>query len=317
MSQNNSADKIVQFREPKSPATRGGIARPQGLSRAVRTLSVIQRLISSLDTHTLLKEFATAVSADVPIDGLQYEYPELDLDILHGRQAHHACVYRLTLEDSSLGTLVFRRRHRFKEAELSQLEELLCVLIYPLRNVLEHQRALRMAHLDHLTNLPNRQALERHIRREFGLAERYKTPLSFMVIDIDNFKVINDRYGHLAGDEILRDIAKTLTGNVRNTELVFRYGGDEFVILLSNTDLEGARLVAERLRVALDKLDFPQREAGGVIPTASIGVAQMKLGEDPESLFKRTDEAMYDAKARGRNRVVCASPNGAMTGTEA
>jgi len=257
-----------------------------------------------------------AASADVPIDGLEYECPELGLNILHGRQAHHACVYRLTLEDSSLGTLVFRRRHRFKESELSKLEELLCVLIYPLRNALEHQRALRMAHLDHLTNLPNRQALERHIKREFGLAERYKTPLSFMVIDVDNFKLINDRYGHLAGDEILKNIAQTLTGNVRNTELVFRYGGDEFVILLSNTDLEGARLVAERLRVALDKLDFPQRETGGLVPTASIGVAQMKMGESPESLFKRTDEAMYDAKAQGRNRVICASRQGAATGGE-
>jgi diguanylate cyclase (GGDEF)-like protein len=306
MAHPGNANKVVNLHAERHPI----LSQPQGggrpTSKAIRALAVLQRLLTSLDLETIIKDFFSALSVEIPMDGVRYDYPELGLSFSYGRQTLQSCTYTLNVEDQELGTLVFRRRARFTECELERLEELLCTLIFPLRNAIRYQQALSLAHHDALTNLPNRKALEFQVKREMGLASRYGTPLSFMVVDIDHFKAINDRFGHLTGDRTLQQIARILTDNVRSTELVFRYGGDEFVILLSNTSIEGARVAADRIRQQLDKADFDALGKDSVRPTASIGISQMRQNDDAISLFQRTDEAMYDAKASGRNRVCVA-----------
>ncbi|MEJ2652592.1 MAG: GGDEF domain-containing protein [Gammaproteobacteria bacterium] len=146
--------------------------------------------------------------------------------------------------------------------------------------------------------------------REIELARRHRTPLSLIVMDIDKFKSINDTYGHTTGDEIIKTFTKVVGRIIRKTDMLFRYGGEEFVVIMSNTGRDGSMLLAERIRRGIEKMDvlLPQYH----LPvTVSLGVASLKLREDGKSLFKRADQALYQAKASGRNCVCLADSTSA------
>lgn len=162
----------------------------------------------------------------------------------------------------------------------------------------------RLASTDKLTGAWNRRRLEETLTSEMGRLERYESALCVLVADIDLFKSINDRFGHNTGDRVLIEIAVHLRGALRSTDSLTRWGGEEFVVLCPNTTLSTARLLAERLRENIAKVNFP--EAGKV--TISVGLAECQQGESWDEWFKRADEALYRAKHEGRNRV-CFSPN--------
>ncbi|MBF0100459.1 MAG: diguanylate cyclase [Desulfobacterales bacterium] len=159
-------------------------------------------------------------------------------------------------------------------------------------------------HIDPLTGAANRRKYEKNIQEEWDRFLRYKHIFSLMVFDIDHFKNINDSYGHAIGDQCLKEIIIRLTPNLRSNDLLSRYGGEEFVIILVETDKKGAAQVAEKLRRIVERIDFVHKNEHIKI-TISIGVTQVKNSDkDIVSVFNRADEAMYDAKRSGRNRVV-------------
>ena len=166
----------------------------------------------------------------------------------------------------------------------------------------EHRQAL----VDPLTEIANRLAYNERIASEFARWKRYQAPLVFTVWDVDNFKRVNDTYGHQAGDKVLKVVAKLLSTQVRETDFVARYGGEEFVILLPETDLAGARVVTEKVRAAVQACEFHYR-GERVLITISCGLTQFGEGDDPDSVFARADAALYKAKAAGRNRCVSES----------
>ncbi|MDT8450430.1 MAG: GGDEF domain-containing protein, partial [Wenzhouxiangellaceae bacterium] len=172
----------------------------------------------------------------------------------------------------------------------------------------------RLSRIDGLTGVANRRYLEEQLARSWAEASRRKAPLSLLMIDLDHFKEFNDSAGHLAGDECLKQVARTLEECVeRSTDLVARFGGEEFVVLLPDTDSDGAESVGERIRERIDDLKFAPPEGGqGDGITASVGCATARPGRSeqrteqrlrPEQLLRRADEAMYAAKRAGRNRV--------------
>ncbi len=169
------------------------------------------------------------------------------------------------------------------------------------RKRLEAELERRASH-DHLTGLFNRETFEQMIHAEILRTERYGTRFSMIMLDIDHFKPINDRYGHAIGDEVLIRFARTVKEQTRATDTLSRWGGEEFMLLLPETDIEGAAQLAEETRQRVAKVDFP--EVGQV--TVSLGVAEYRPPENARNLLKRLDDALYEAKEGGRNRVVTA-----------
>jgi two-component system cell cycle response regulator len=166
---------------------------------------------------------------------------------------------------------------------------------------------------DYLTGLYNRKFFMERMLEEIAWADRYGEPLSFIILDIDHFKKINDTHGHSCGDEVLKELARVLTGMLRAHDVLARYGGEEFVVLLSNTAPDDAFSIGEKLRAGVEESDFYCDEKGTRLPvTISVGVATTEISHDISyaALIKQADEALYKAKAAGRNRVVSARPAG-------
>ncbi len=157
----------------------------------------------------------------------------------------------------------------------------------------------RMALTDRLTGLANRRAVEGQVQQELLRLRRYQTPVSFIMFDLDHFKNINDVHGHGAGDEVLRQVAKALSASVRETDLVSRWGGEEFLVVLPETSYSGALICAERVRARVEALG----QRLGFSVTISGGVYQPGPGESMFDLLNRTDARLYEAKRAGRNRV--------------
>ena len=161
----------------------------------------------------------------------------------------------------------------------------------------------KLAASDSLTELANRRSFIEQADAEVRRAQRYGHPLALQMLDIDHFKSINDHFGHAAGDEVLRRLADVLRANLRHNDLAARIGGEEFVILLPETQLEDAAQHAERLRMAIAELRIPFEQSTLNI-TVSIGVAALDHGElSPEPMLMRADSGLYRAKQDGRNRV--------------
>ena len=180
-----------------------------------------------------------------------------------------------------------------------------------LQNDLERSEEAGMR--DPVTMIGNRRNFDATLAEELEKAGRTGADFCLALADLDRFKLVNDRFGHLVGDSLLRLFAEILAKNVRSVDRVARYGGEEFAVMLPGADLDDAVNVAERIRKVLESKQWtiaPNREPVGRI-TVSIGVAKLRPGETGPGLVKRADECLYDAKAKGRNCVVAESVQGA------
>ncbi|HVZ74221.1 MAG TPA: GGDEF domain-containing protein [Polyangia bacterium] len=168
------------------------------------------------------------------------------------------------------------------------------------------QRLYASAVQDPLTGLHNRRHLDARLKSEFAFASRHQTPLSVLLIDIDHFKKINDTYGHPGGDAALKVLAERLQKTVRTEDIVARYGGEEFAVIARGIESPGAMLLGERVRLSAEQIAVPHE--GKIIKfTLSVGAATMtreRVFDVPASLLKAADDALYQAKASGRNRVM-------------
>ena len=184
------------------------------------------------------------------------------------------------------------------------LEQLASQIAMSIENSRLYAEAEERARVDELTGLLNRRSLDELIASEISRHSRYGGILSIMILDLDSFKAFNDNYGHLAGDKLLRGIGSILKSSIRSTDQAFRYGGDEFAILLPNTAIDAASQVAERVRNRVAS----QAESGSVLITVSLGLANWPAdGIGPNEVIAAADAALYHAKRGGGNRSHCAS----------
>ncbi len=183
---------------------------------------------------------------------------------------------------------------------ISQYKDLFIITVNDITQMVNYEKKLEeLSQKDHLTGVFNRRAIEDILTSEIERAHRYGRPLSVVFMDLDNFKQVNDKYGHDVGDLVLKNIAEVVQKELRNTDVFGRWGGEEFLIVMPETGVKGAVKLAERIRRAVENSSFGQPER----ITASFGVAQLEDEDTLEALVKRADEALYRAKREGKNRV--------------
>lgn len=208
-----------------------------------------------------------------------------------------------TVDDAGI-LLILKEGRELNKDELSIINDSLVVLAESLQRGLEYEELFERASSDPLTGLSNRRVFDHRIRSMMESAKRYKRPLTMLSMDLDHFKDINDNLGHQVGDEVLQAVADVLAAAVRSTDLLVRMGGDEFLLVLDNTDGCQGRILAERLVKKIDELDV---RVGGLIKLGvSIGLAEMGPGESLRAWMERTDDILYHAKAQGRAQVAIA-----------
>jgi diguanylate cyclase (GGDEF)-like protein len=267
----------------------------------IHRLKITNALQTTLELEHLFYLFSEQIRALIPHDGYHYYHPTLKQTVDYGITTRNSCYAELHLNTEDYGLLVLYRRKAFSSFEMNALDSLAACLVYPLRNITQYQQALQAAHTDALTKIPNRRALAENLRRECILSRRQNSPLSLILMDLDHFKFVNDTYGHNEGDRLLVAVAQCVKQCIRSSDIVYRYGGEEFVILLSHTPISGASLLAERIRVKLE--NYSDSSFPSLPITASLGVTTYNMKEDTKSLLSRADKAMYTAKMMGRNRV--------------
>lgn len=275
------------------------VSEGRDIDKALKLASVLQ---TSLDIRRIIEMFAEEVARWYTFNSVVYENTDASLRIEIGQAAKHALSYRLVVTDQGLGTMTFTRRRRFTARENQGLDYLCCALVYPLKNAVSYYRALQAALQDPLTGVGNRAAMDIAVLREVEFARRYNTPLSLIALDVDFFKHINDSHGHATGDCVLKAVTEAIRDTIRATDMVFRYGGEEFMVLLSNTGPSGAIQLAERIRKRVEETEMLCHGAG-IRATVSLGVANLASGNDGGKLFQRADAALYIAKGEGRNCV--------------
>jgi diguanylate cyclase len=186
---------------------------------------------------------------------------------------------------------LLRKRLEESQADLQRLQE-----------ELEEQR--KIAETDPLTQVANRHKFEQRLQEEYSRWRRYRHPLSLVLLDLDHFKQVNDQHGHATGDRVLQEVSRRLVDSVRGADLVARFGGEEFVILMPETNLTDATKAANKIRrtIAASPIETPD---GPIQVTVSMGVAEFEHDDTPEDVLQRADAALYRAKHKGRNQVCC------------
>ena len=213
-------------------------------------------------------------------------------------------VFPLKSGDQTLGTLVVgsRRAEAFDGDAARQLEVIAMQVADALVRARLFEQNERLASTDGLTGLHNHRTFQARLDEQLRVAQRYGKKLSVVICDVDRFKSVNDAHGHPVGDLVLRGVARVLAGEARSTDLVSRYGGEEFALVMPETDGEGARVIAERMRTRLEEATFPT-EAGPLRVTLSLGIATYpEDGAEKARLVEVADACLYHAKRSGRNR---------------
>ena len=217
-------------------------------------------------------------------------------------------LFPLISENKLLGCIVTKSTDNIlSEKEIEYLEQLSSQAATTINRANVYAEILKHATLDALTGFYNRRQLEERVKQEVSGAKRQKRNLCAIMTDIDFFKKINDTYGHATGDLVLKTVSREIKNQLRDYDIAGRYGGEEFVILLPFTNIEEAKMVAERLRKAVEnkKIDISKihPNKNDINTTISLGVYQYKVGDYEKTFIRKADEALYKAKENGRNRV--------------
>ncbi|WP_417778359.1 GGDEF domain-containing protein [Stutzerimonas xanthomarina] len=275
-----------------------------GFSERLRHLTL--RLQTSLELDRLLEFFFEEVSNLTPLQALSYCHSGTDFQLQIGEANGFDVSYSLSHSGDCLGELRLFSSNYVPDSVLEQLENALDCLLFPLRNALLYRQAVQASLKDSLTGAGNRTAMVQALSRETELSRRHCQPMSIIMLDMDHFKRLNDIYGHQAGDAALKATALLLREQLRNVDMVFRFGGEEFVLVLSNSGPQAAAVVAERIRAAVQNLCFLVGDQQVRLST-SLGCATYQPCESQDDLLHRADQALYQAKKEGRNRTRMAS----------
>jgi len=257
----------------------------------------VKRHLNDMEVLKNYKDVITAQNANM------FEYEKNDDDyIMQTKYIPELDVYLMV--EACIDDFSYKARNVFYfNLAISLFFTLIFALIIILILKSYHKRLERLADFDELTNIPNRRKFNEEFERFILLFKRDAKPISLLFLDIDNFKSINDKLGHQAGDEVLIKIAKILRKNIRKTDLLARWGGEEFVIAFIDTNINDAFKISQKIREAIEN-DEDLKEITSNSVTASFGLTTCNDSDSSDSIISRADDAMYEAKENGKNRVV-------------
>ena len=260
------------------------------------------RLHEFLDFYQLFDTFISELRSTVACDSIEYEDGSTQTTLTNGHTGRNHCEYALKYDGQSLGSIKITRDTKFTGNELDLIEVMLAGLSLPLRNALRYQKAIMLAQRDELTGLRNGSYYHDIIKLEIERARRYKNPFSLLMFDLDDFEKINDTFGRKAGDAVLHDVARRIEGKSRGSDVVYRNGGDEFLVFLPNTEKTEAMIVAQRIKDAVLQ-SACEYDNNDIFFTLSAGVVTVTHGDTADKLIDRADKAIFHAKILGKDRI--------------
>ncbi|KPV95576.1 putative diguanylate cyclase AdrA [Pseudoalteromonas sp. P1-9] len=260
------------------------------------THALVTQLQKTLELTKLLNIFSVEASRVVQFAGLQFHSTEGVIEMTGSKIEGENHAFDLMADGERLGQLIYFSQNLPQYAK-QKLARLHTALVYPLRNALLFSRVKKLATKDALTGLNNRSMFDDCLYRKLERSRRHHRSFGLMLLDLDNFKQVNDQHGHQVGDQVLIDFANILTDCVRGTDTVFRFGGDEFAILIDDDNFEVSHILANRIKKRVHSHQLLKTHS----VTTSIGFSLSKAKDIPNSIFERADRALYAAKQDGRD----------------
>lgn len=264
-------------------------------------LQLLEQLQTSLEIDILLNKFAITAARLVDFSGLKFQSANFKATAKGSRMGKKISKFDLVVENERLGALYYSLNHPLSSADYKILTELHHYLLYPLKNAIAYQSALKLAMQDGLTNLGNRRYFDQQLQRIINKVQRSGGEVGLIIGDLNKFKVINDTYGHATGDLVLTQFAQALTSSVRDSDSVYRFGGDEFAILVEDASKESLALIENRINQAINQ--DPLLTKFNV--SCSLGATFMNRSDDAKSFYDRADKALYRRKFN-MNHGLCA-----------
>lgn len=257
-----------------------------------RGLMLLEQLQTTLDKQKLINKFAMEASKYVDFSGLYFKSEDLEITMRGSRKGKIERPFTLHVNNQILGTLSYSLNKTISTASYKILTELHHYLVHPLNNAIQYHHALQLAMQDSLTGLGNRRYFDEQLIRAMHHSARQHSLLGLVVCDLNKFKAINDNHGHPVGDQVLIHFAEALRLSVRDSDSIFRFGGDEFAIIVEAASRESLEVISHRIHrnVASNYL-LSQYQV-----TSSLGATFMRRNETGESFFNRADQALYQKK---------------------
>ena len=261
-------------------------------------LGLLEQLQTSLDIESILNMFAMEASKFVDLSGMYFKKDKIKKSIRGNRKGKYEQIFELSIAGEFIGILTYVVNSPISLASYKILNGLHKYLVYPLKNASQYYQAMKLAMQDPLTGLGNRRYFDEQLSRAMYHGKRHSSEVGLIVCDLDKFKVINDNFGHNIGDKVLFHFANALRSSVRHSDSVFRFGGDEFSIIVESACKQSLIVIENRINDALSQDTLLAKYQ----VLTSLGMTFMNSTDSDKSFFKRADQLLYKNKqCVGRN----------------
>jgi len=254
--------------------------------------SLLEQLQTTLDLDKLLDIFAMEAARYIKFSGLYFKSKIVSKTLRGSRKAKHERQFELKLNDEFIGTISYSINKPISMHHYKDLQRIHQIVLYPLKNALQYHQAMQLAMQDGLTGLGNRRYFDEQLKRAMHNANRHHAQVGLVLGDLNKFKVVNDTYGHNAGDQVLIQFANILRSCVRDSDSIFRFGGDEFAVIVENASEYALDIIHSRINSSLkSNIILAKYQIG-----CSLGTTFMNRADNEHTLFERADQALYRQK---------------------
>lgn len=261
--------------------------------------SLLEQLQTTLDLDKLLDIFAMEAAKYIKFSGLYFKNNTVSKTLRGSRKANKERQFELKLNDEFFGTITYSIDKAISMQRYKDLQRIHKVILYPLKNALQYHQAMQLARQDALTGLGNRRYFDEQLKRAMHNANRHHAQVGLVLGDLNKFKAVNDTYGHAVGDQVLVEFSNVLRTSMRDSDSIFRFGGDEFAIIVENACENALDIINNRIDCSLkSNIVLAKYHIG-----CSLGTTFMNRADNESSLFERADKALYKQKMKSSKQL--------------